>query len=269
MGSLALHQGPRSQAEYASILVTDATPADQHAGPGGTALPERRLRGHRLLDHRFDAGTDHAHACLAQWERTTAHRQPDEWTLARTARDAVRQRWSAPGCLPRPATRPWFSIDGEACLETSSFGYPGEGYYDAADVTALLQAEPGQSGKRHVVLSARVHWYGPGQGRAAGVPGLLAQLHVDYDDGRREVFATGTGWQVAEGPYRQSGYRNDEGDPVEHLDGTADPESSPPRGARRAGSRRRRSAGTRSRTSRPYFPGEPSWPGHPSPPPGC
>ena len=28
---------------------------------------------------------------------------------------------------------------------------------------------------------------------------------------------------MAEGPYRQSGYRNDEGDPVEHLDAAADP----------------------------------------------
>ena len=173
-----------------------------------------------------------------------------------------------------------FSIDGEACLETSSFGYPGEGYYDAADVTTLLQTEPGGNGSRHLVLSARVHWYGPGQGRAAGVPGLLAQLHVDYDDGRREVLGTGPNWQVAEGPYRQSGYRNDEGDPVEHLDGTAVgpriPDSrrvrrripahspSPPNpspGSPPAGSRRRRSAGTRSRISRPYFPGAPSWPG--------
>jgi alpha-L-rhamnosidase len=218
-GRLALHQGPRSQAEYASIFVTDATPADQHsdpsphAGPGGTTLPDRRI-----LHHRFDAGTDNAHACLAQWERTTAHRQPDEWTLARTdlalSGNVVRARLFAAA-----SHQALFSIGGDACLETSSFGYPGEGYYDAADVTALLKAEPGQNGKRDVVLSARVHWYGPGQGRAAGVPGLLAQLHVDYDDGRREVHGTGHNWQVAEGPYRQSGYRNDEGDPVEHLDG--------------------------------------------------
>ena len=203
-GSLALHQGPRSQAEYGSIVVTAA--------------------GDRLLDHRFDAGADLAAACLAGWDRTTAHRQPDEWTLART-RVALSGKVVRARLFAAASHQAVFRIDaapsgaapsGRTVLETSSFGYPGEGYYDAADVTALLQA-----GVRNVVLSALVHWYGPGQGRAAGIPGLLAQLHVDYDDGRREVFGTGPGWQVAEGPYRQSGYRNDEGDPVEHLDAAA------------------------------------------------
>ncbi|WLQ07242.1 family 78 glycoside hydrolase catalytic domain [Arthrobacter oryzae] len=212
-GSLALHQGPRSQAEYASFLVTDSTPGVMAGGNRSTA-------GAALLNHRFDAGAGRARACLDEWTRTTTHRQPDEWTLARTdvtlSGNVVRARLFAAA-----SHQAEFRIDGATCLETSSFGYPGEGYYDAADVTALLQAEPGQNGRRGAVLSARVHWYGPGQGRAAGVPGLLAQLHVDYDDGRREVFGSGPDWQVAEGPYRQSGYRNDEGDPVEHLDATA------------------------------------------------
>ncbi|WP_254678672.1 family 78 glycoside hydrolase catalytic domain [Arthrobacter sp. 24S4-2] len=215
-GMLALHQGPRSQAEYASLRVTKAHPADQHVRPDGTDGQDGKAPvRHRLLDHRFDAGTDRAHASLDDWDRTTAHRQPDEWTLARTdvelSGKVVRARLFAAA-----SHHAVFSLDGGACLETSSFGYPGEGYYDAADVTSLLQ-----SNHRHVTLSALVHWYGPGQGRAAGVPGLLAQLHVDYDDGRREVFGSGSDWQVAEGPYRQSGYRNDEGDPVEHQDATA------------------------------------------------
>ncbi|MFF1382094.1 family 78 glycoside hydrolase catalytic domain [Arthrobacter sp. NPDC058288] len=196
-GILALHQGPRSQAEYGSILVTGH----------GTGTPG----GSVLVDHRFDAGADHARACLGEWTRTTTHRHPDEWTLARTrvplAGSVVRARLFAAA-----SHQAVFRINGEECLEVSSFGYPGEGYYDAADVTALLQDGV------QAELSARVHWFGPGQGRAAGVPGLLAQLQVDYDDGRREVFGTGPGWEVAEGPYRQSGYRNDEGDPVEHLD---------------------------------------------------
>lgn len=211
-GSLALHQGPRSQAEYGSIVVTDGAGAELNCCTGSPA-------GQFLVNHRFDAGADPVSACLAEWTRTTTHRQPDEWTLARAdvplSGKVVRARLFAAA-----SHQAVFSIgtafSGRAVLETSSFGYPGEGYYDAADVTAMLQ-----TGVRNVVLSARVHWYGPGQGRAAGVPGFLAQLHVDYDDGRREVFGTGPGWQVAEGPYRQSGYRNDEGDPVEHLDATA------------------------------------------------
>lgn len=222
-GRLALHQGPRSQAEYAAIRVSGEVPADRDGGAGNTGATV-------LMDHRFDAGAGHARACLGDWTRTTAHRQPDEWTLART-NVALAGKVARARLFAAASHQAVFRIDGEACLETSSFGYPGEGYYDAADVTALLQAGPVQEGPiphtqdrpnpRTVVLSALVHWYGPGQGRAAGVPGLLAQLHVDYDDGRRDVFGTGPVWQVAEGPYRQSGYRNDEGDPVEHLDATA------------------------------------------------
>ncbi|UUL77247.1 family 78 glycoside hydrolase catalytic domain [Pseudarthrobacter sp. Fe7] len=44
---------------------------------------------------------------------------------------------------------------------------------------------------------------------------------MDYLDGRRDVLASGPGWSAVEAPYRQAGYRNDEGDPLEHLDGQA------------------------------------------------
>jgi alpha-L-rhamnosidase len=213
-GRLALHQGPRSQAEYASLRITDGA-------------------GSVLLDHRFSEGPEEARAFLGHWALTTAHRQPDEWTLFRST---VRLT----GAVARArlfvaaSHHAQVALDGTACLNSTSFGYPGEGYYDAADVTALLAAHsPGvlkQSGHRgqpapqqstEVPLSALLHWYGPGQGRAASVPGLLVRLSVDYTDGRREVFGSGPDWTAAEAPYRQAGYRNDEGDPVEHLDGQA------------------------------------------------
>ncbi|MGZ4662974.1 MAG: family 78 glycoside hydrolase catalytic domain, partial [Arthrobacter sp.] len=150
------------------------------------------------------------------------YRQADEWTLARAevklTGTVVRARLFAAA-----SHHAVFRINGVPCLETSSFGYPGEGYYDAADVTPLMRSAgaTADGSAATATLTGLVHWYGPGQGRAACVPGLLAQLHVDYSDGRREVFGTGPSWRVAEGPYRQSGYRNDEGDPVEHLDATA------------------------------------------------
>ncbi|MEV7635287.1 family 78 glycoside hydrolase catalytic domain [Pseudarthrobacter enclensis] len=198
-GLLALHQGPRSQAEYACLRIED----------GGT--------GAVLLDHRFDAGEDLAHAALAHWPGTTAHRQPDEWTLFRTT-----VRLAGPVRRARLYAaanhHAQLSIANAPCLGMTSFGYPGEGYYDAADVTGILTAQP--AGK-DIPLAALLHWYGPGQGRAAGLPGLLVRLSVDYADGRRDVFGSHAGWRAAEGPYRQSGYRNDEGDPVEHLDGPA------------------------------------------------
>lgn len=196
-GKLALHQGPRSQAEYASLRITSA--------------------GALLLDHQFDATEDHARACLAHWSSTTAHRQPDEWTLFRATLKLT-------GTVRRARVflaanhHAQLSLSGTACLSTTSFGYPGEGYYDAADVTGLLAAQPLATA---VPLTALLHWYGPGQGRAAGLPGLLVHVSVQYTDGRREAFHSGADWSADEAPYRQSGYRNDEGDPVEHLDGHA------------------------------------------------
>lgn len=200
-GILALHQGPRSQAEYASLRVA------------GTAGGREDL----LLDHRFDTDVDEALACLAQWPRTTLHRQPDEWTLFRTT-------FMLSGTVRRARLyaaahhHAQLSVAGTQCLSTTSFGYPGEGYYDAADLAEVLAGHPTDT---PVPVTALLHWYGPGQGRAAGIPGLLVRLTVDYDDGRREVLTSGPGWSAGEAPYRQAGYRNDEGDPVEHLDGQA------------------------------------------------
>ncbi|MFJ5954406.1 family 78 glycoside hydrolase catalytic domain [Paenarthrobacter sp. NPDC092416] len=190
---LAFHQGPRSQAEYLSVSVST----------GGT----------EILTSDFTEPD-----ALKDWKTTTPYRQPDEWTVAKTAIQlsgtVVRARLYAAA-----SHHASFSINGSLCLETTNFGYPGEHFYNASDVTAALRASSGSA-----ALTAVAHWYGPGQGRAAGRPGLLAQLTVEYDDGRRDVFGTGPDWLVAEGPYRQSGYRNDEGDPIEHLDATAWPE---------------------------------------------
>ncbi|WAJ32172.1 hypothetical protein OUO20_13450 [Arthrobacter sp. FX8] len=122
---LALHQGPRSQAEYASLRVA------------GTAGGRENL----LLDHRFDTDADQALACLAHWPRTTLHRQPDEWTLFRTT-------FTLGGTVRRARLyaaahhHAQFSVAGTHCLSTTSFGYPGEGYYDAADLTELLAGHP-------------------------------------------------------------------------------------------------------------------------------
>ncbi|HSU47391.1 MAG TPA: family 78 glycoside hydrolase catalytic domain [Arthrobacter sp.] len=201
-GQLALHQGPRSQGEYASLRLTGAAPGQTEAV---------------LLDHRFDAGDNQAFASLEQWSRTMVHRQPDEWTLFRSTvqlTGAVRRARLYVAANHHAQV----SIAGADCLTTTSFGYPGEGYYDAADITAVLAEHPLDT---PVPVTALLHWYGPGQGRAAGVPGLVLRLTVDYDDGRRDILTSGPGWSAGEAPYRQSGYRNDEGDPVEHLDGQA------------------------------------------------
>lgn len=139
--------------------------------------------------------------------------QPEEWALARAT-------VSVAGTLTRARLYASAShhyrvhVNGQEVGNASSFGYPGEGFYNAYDVTTAL------IGADQATLAATVHWYGPGQGRAAGQPGLLMQLSLRYSDGSSATFGTDASWKITEGPYRQAGFRNDEGDTVEHLDAT-------------------------------------------------
>ncbi len=196
---IAFHQGPRSQAEYARIEVR-----------AGVEQSAPVLLSRDFVQQETDP--------LRDWPTATNHRQPDEWTRATHCiplrGDVVRARLYVAACH-----RATVRINGTECLTTTSFGYPGEGYYDGVDVTAVLH------GADQAGLDVLLHWYGPGQGRAAAHPGLLLQLNLEYADGRREAHGTGSGWQVSEGPYRQAGYRNDEGDTVEYFDATAAPDA--------------------------------------------
>lgn len=139
-------------------------------------------------------------------------RQADEWTLARRevtldSQEVVRARAYVAGSHTYQ-----LSIDGERADRGQSFSYPGEGYYQASDITELVQ------GKEHIALGAVLHWYGSGQGRPAGVPGLLAKIVLEYADGSRQVVVTDESWRVSDGPYVGQQRRNGEGEFVEHLD---------------------------------------------------
>lgn len=188
--AVALHAAPRAEGALRSLALTDGAST-----------------------YRYDAAEG-----LDGWPETTPFRQPDEWTLLRaelpltgTVRRAVLY-----GAARHQA---WVSIAGCEVLALSSFGYPGEDYYDAADVTSALRA-----GGESPAVEILAHWFGPGQGRASTEPGVLADLRVEYDDGSTAMLATGPEWRVAEAPYGQAGYRNDEGDPIEQSlgDGAAD-----------------------------------------------
>ncbi|WP_334171177.1 alpha-L-rhamnosidase-related protein [Sinomonas sp.] len=181
---LGLHAAPRAEGALRSLTVSDAE---------GTPR------------YRYDAAEG-----LGAWPAETPFRQPDEWTLLRTE---IRPEGRIRRAVLYAAARhqAWVSVGGREVLALSSFGYAGEDYYDAADVTEQL-AGAGPA----AAIAVLSHWYGPGQGRAATEPGVIAELRVEYDDGRRATYGTGPGWRVAEAPYAQAGYRNDEGDPVEH-----------------------------------------------------
>lgn len=95
-----------------------------------------------------------------------------------------------------------------------SFGYPGEGYYQAADVTDLVAAgEP-------LAIGIRYHWYGGGQGRPATERSLLHKLVIEHADGTRQVVVTDGSWTVTRDTrfIAGAGRRNGEGDRIDQQD---------------------------------------------------
>lgn len=152
---------------------------------------------------------------LSKWVRGSTGQEADEYTLARTevdvpAGEIVRAR----SYLAASHTAELY-LDGERADRMSNYGYPSEGYYQVADVTDLVR--PGE----RLSVGAMLHWFSAGQGRAAGVPGLLARIVVDYADGSSYVLTTDGSWKVRRGPYVLVGTRNGEGLYVEHRDGPA------------------------------------------------
>lgn len=150
---------------------------------------------------------------LSAWAAPTPTREADEYTLARTevavpAGEIVRAR----SYLSASHVAELY-LDGERADRMTNYGYPGEGYYQAADITDMVTAGEDLS------VGAMLHWFSSGQGRAGGEPGLLARIVVEYADGTEFVVATGDSWKVRRGPYELEGTRNGEGLYIEHLRG--------------------------------------------------
>ncbi|MDN5852734.1 MAG: alpha-L-rhamnosidase N-terminal domain-containing protein [Actinomycetia bacterium] len=159
-----------------------------------------------LFEESFGGGLD-------QWVRGTTNREPDEYTLARKEVDLPRGRIVRARTYLAASHTAELYVNGKRADRMSNYGYPGEGYYQAADVTGLVEdGEP-------LAIGALSHWFSGGQGRAAREPGLLVRLVVEYADGREvDVVSDGT-WKVRRGPYRMAGTRNGEGLYIEHRDG--------------------------------------------------
>ncbi|WP_297081649.1 family 78 glycoside hydrolase catalytic domain [uncultured Demequina sp.] len=107
-----------------------------------------------------------------------------------------------------------------------SFDYPGESRYQGWDVTDAVRDADGE-----FTLRFHARWYGDGQGRAAGVIGLIAQLTVVTSDGQTETVATDAMWDAHDSAWSGSQLRNFEGDFVEECDGRLG--SGPVEGTRR------------------------------------
>ncbi|WP_433185882.1 family 78 glycoside hydrolase catalytic domain [Actinoallomurus sp. CA-150999] len=164
----------------------------------------------------FDTGLADAD-WQANWiRRTTAEK--DDYTYARKEFAVGRSPVVRARVYVAASQQYDLHVNGRLVDRGAAFSYPGEGYYKTVDVTRLLR--PGGT----AAVGALYHWYGPGQGRPSGEPGLLMRVVVDHADGTRQVVVTDGSWKVARAQWKATSYRNGDGrDYIEDIDGTAEP----------------------------------------------
>jgi len=134
----------------------------------------------------------------ASWIRRTTT-EPDDYTLAR--------REVTIGASPVTRARAYVSayhqyelrLNGTVVDRGPAFSYPGEGYYQATDITSQVKAGS------PLTIGIIYHWYGAGKGRPAAVPGLLGRFVVDHADGTEEVILTDGKWHVRRASQWQTG----------------------------------------------------------------
>jgi alpha-L-rhamnosidase len=111
-----------------------------------------------------------------------------------------------------------FFLNGVRVDYAPSFSYPDEQYSRSVDLTSAIR--PGEP----VALGVLHRWYGAGQGRPLSAPGLIFQLSLVYDDGRRIAYGSDGTWKELPAEWLPSPLRNTDGsDFVEWVDGRAHP----------------------------------------------
>lgn len=123
----------------------------------------------------------------------------DEYTLARVEQPIAASPIRRARAYVSASHQFELRVGGRIVDRGPAFAYPGEGYYQASDLTPLVQ--PGQP----LVLGALYHWYGAGQGRPAGAPGLLVRVVIEHEDGSREVIVSDSHWRLRRASQWQTG----------------------------------------------------------------
>ena len=100
-----------------------------------------------------------------------------------------------------------FYINGHFAGKGSMHHYPRYSYYHAWDVTHFLSAGSGN------LFACLTHWYGGGQGRAAGERGFLMKAIIEYTDSTSTILGTDNTWKQTQATQWVTGQpqRNGEG----------------------------------------------------------
>lgn len=174
----------------------------------------------------FDTGLGDGDWDGAAWLRraTTGNDAADEWTLAR------KEIRVGPGRVVRAraylaAIGDWeLYANGTPVSRGSSYGYPGEGYYDVAALTNLRPGQPAVLGLRYHYWTCRCQGRANGPVPPEGPSGMLAKIVVEHADGTRETTVSDDTWRLTRDAAQDVTtltYRNsDSGDRVERHDAT-------------------------------------------------
>lgn len=155
----------------------------------------------------------------AQWLRPGPEvTGPEEYTHLRRSFTPARSPIRRAVAYVAAAHKYQLWVNGRMVDTGPSFSFPDQSYVQATDLTGAL--EPG----RENVVGILHHWYGPGNGRPAAIPGVLFQLSVDHADGRRELVVSDGTWRQHPGAWLPAPPRNTEAnDFVEIIDGRRTP----------------------------------------------
>jgi alpha-L-rhamnosidase len=147
----------------------------------------------------------------ASWIRRTSS-EADDYTLARAELAVTESPITRARTYLAASHQAELYLNGVLVDRGSAFAYPGEGYYQATDVTEHVKA--GQA----LALGAIYRWYGSGQGRPAGERGLLVRLVIDHADGTQQLLVTDANWRVKRASAWQTGTPKRNGDASEYVE---------------------------------------------------